>query len=91
MQIFEVCFLLLDNEPISWSHFSIFLHILHLKQYNGRISMKSMKTHIILQVILVDYLFFQIFKFIGSSVIYLSFEQDPHMDSPEAIRVNHLN
>ncbi len=53
--------------------------------------MKSMKTQIILQVILVDDLFFQIFKFIGSSVINLSFEQDLHMDSQAAIRVNHLN
>jgi hypothetical protein len=26
-QIFKVCFLLLDNEPMSGSHFSSFLHI----------------------------------------------------------------
>jgi hypothetical protein len=32
---FEVWFLLLDNEPISGSHFSSFLHILPLKLYNG--------------------------------------------------------
>ncbi len=36
------------NEPISGSHFSSFLHILPLKQYKGRISIKSMKTKIIL-------------------------------------------
>ena len=34
-QIFTVWFLLLDNEPISGSHFSSFLHILPLKQYKG--------------------------------------------------------
>jgi hypothetical protein len=31
---------LLGNEPISRSHFSSFLHILPLKQYKGRISIK---------------------------------------------------
>jgi hypothetical protein len=31
---------LLGNEPISGSHFSSFLHILPLKQYKGRISIK---------------------------------------------------
>ncbi len=35
-------------EPISGSHFSSFLQILPLKQYNGWISMKSMKRQIIL-------------------------------------------
>jgi hypothetical protein len=35
MQTFEVWFLLLDNEPISGSHFSSFLYILPLKQYKG--------------------------------------------------------
>ncbi len=39
---------LLGNEPISGSHFSSFLHILPLKQYKGRISIKSMITKIIL-------------------------------------------
>ncbi len=32
-QIFTVWFLILDNEPISGSHFSSFLHIFPLKQY----------------------------------------------------------
>jgi hypothetical protein len=38
---------------------------------------------------LVDYLFFQIFSFIGSSVICLSLSEIhiPHTDSPEGIRV----
>ncbi len=67
----------MDNEPISGSHFSSFLHILPLKLYNGWISMKSMKTQIILQLILVDLLFFQIFNFIGSSVITLSLSEIP--------------
>ncbi len=35
-------------EPISGFHFSSFLHILPRKQYNGWISMKSMKRQIIL-------------------------------------------
>jgi hypothetical protein len=35
MQNFEVLFLLLDNEPVSGSHFSSFLHLLPLKQFNG--------------------------------------------------------
>ncbi len=35
MQDFEVWFLLLDNKPVSGSHFSRFLHILPPKQYNG--------------------------------------------------------
>ncbi len=48
MQNSEVWFLSLDDEPIRGSHFSSFVHILHLKQYNGWISMKSMKTQIIL-------------------------------------------
>ncbi len=39
---------LLGNEPMSGSHFSSFLHILPLKQYKCRISIKSMKTKIIL-------------------------------------------
>ena len=34
-QILTVRFLILDNEPISGSHFSSFLHILPLKQYKG--------------------------------------------------------
>ena len=34
-QIFTVWFLLLDNDPISWSHFSSFLHIFPLKKYKG--------------------------------------------------------
>ncbi len=70
MQKFEVWFFFLDNEPISGSYFSSFLHILPLKQYNGLISMKSMKNLIIL-CLLISY-FFQTFNFIGSSVIYLS-------------------
>ncbi len=48
-QILTVWFLLLDDEPISRSHFSSVLHILPLKQYKGLISMKSMKTQIFLQ------------------------------------------
>ncbi len=75
MQNFEVWFLLQDNEPISRSYFSSFLHILPLKQYTGWISMKSMKTQIILQKMLVDKLFYQIFNFIASSVIYLSLSE----------------
>jgi hypothetical protein len=39
---------LLGNEPMSGSRFSSFLHILPLKQYKCRISIKSMKTKIIL-------------------------------------------
>jgi hypothetical protein len=34
-QILTVWFLSLDDEPIRGSHFSSFLHILPLKQYNG--------------------------------------------------------
>ncbi len=75
MQNFEVWFLLQDNEPISRSPFSSFLHILPLKQYTGWISMKSMKTQIILQKMVVDKLFYQIFNFIASSVIYLSLSE----------------
>jgi hypothetical protein len=37
----DVWFLSLNNEPISGSHFSCFLHILPLKQYNGGILMKE--------------------------------------------------
>ncbi len=47
-QISEVWFLSLDDEPIRGSHFSSFVHILPLKQYNGWTSMKSMRTQIIL-------------------------------------------
>ena len=48
MQNFEVWFLSLDDEPIRGSHFSSFLHILPLNQYNGWISMKSMKRQFFL-------------------------------------------
>ena len=47
-QIFSFSYSLLGNEPIGGSHFSSFLHILPLKQYKGRISIKSMKMKIIL-------------------------------------------
>jgi hypothetical protein len=47
-------FLLLDNAPISGSNFSSFLHILPLEQYKGWLSMKSKKTQIILQKMLVN-------------------------------------
>ncbi len=46
--ILQFSYFLLGNEPIRGSHFSIFLHILSLKQYNGWISIKSIKTKIIL-------------------------------------------
>ncbi len=38
-QILQFSYFLLSNEPIRGSHFSSFLHILSLKQYNGWISM----------------------------------------------------
>jgi hypothetical protein len=34
-QILQFSYFLLGNEPIRGSHFSSFLHILPLKQYNG--------------------------------------------------------
>ena len=34
-QILQFSYFLLGNEPIKGSHFSSFLHILPLKQYNG--------------------------------------------------------
>ncbi len=46
--ILQFSYFLLGNEPIRGSHFSSFLHILSLKQYNGWISIKSIKTKIIL-------------------------------------------
>ncbi len=46
-QIFSFSYSL-GNEPISGSHFSSFLLILPLKQYKGWISIKSLKTKIIL-------------------------------------------
>jgi len=65
MQNFEVWFFLLDKEPNSGSHSSSFLHILPLKQYNGWISMKSMRTKIIqIQIC-------HIFKISGTMVFYI--------------------
>jgi len=43
-----------NDELIRASHFSSFLHILPLKQYNSWISKKNMKTQIILHWMLVD-------------------------------------
>ena len=47
-QILQFSYFLPGNEPIRGSHFSSFQHILPLKQYNGWISIKSIKTKIIL-------------------------------------------
>ncbi len=47
-QILQFSYFLLGNEPIRGSHFSSFLQILPLKQYKGWISIKSIKTKIIL-------------------------------------------
>jgi hypothetical protein len=52
-QIFTVWFLILDKAH-QWVSLSSLLHIFPLKQYKGLISMKSKKTQIILQKMLVD-------------------------------------
>ncbi len=52
--------------------------------------MKSMKTQLFYRKCLWISNFFQIFNFIGSSVIYLSLSEIPiYVDSPEAIRVKY--
>jgi hypothetical protein len=53
-KILQFSYSLLGNEPIRGSHFSSFLHILPLKQYNGLISIKRIKTKIILYQMLVE-------------------------------------
>ncbi len=88
MQNSEVWFHSLDDEPIRGSHFSSFLHILPLKLHNCWISMKSMKTQIILHSMLVDKQFFSNFYLHWFFSNLPFFERDPHMDSPEAIWVN---
>jgi hypothetical protein len=77
MQNFEVSFLLLDNEPISGSHLSSFLHILPLKQINGK--KKKVRNHKLFyrKCLWISY-FFQIYYFISSSVIYLFFARSPY-------------
>ena len=79
---------LLGNKPISGSHFSSFLHILPIKQYKYRISIKSMKTKIILYYVnacgLAIFSNFYLHWFFSNLSF---FERDPHMDSPEGIRV----
>jgi hypothetical protein len=72
IQNFGVWFLLLDNEPISGSHFSSFLHILPVKQYWLNFNEKYENTNY--STINFSY-FYQIFNFIGSSVIYLSLSE----------------
>ncbi len=73
----KFCFSRWIKSPSVGLTFSSFLHILSLKQYNSWISMISMKRQIILQLMLVDWHFFKIFKIIGSSVIYFSSSEIP--------------
>jgi hypothetical protein len=75
-KILTVCSLLLDNEPISGSHFSSFLHILPVKQYNGLNFNENYENYSTVNA--CGLAIFQIFNFIGSSVIYLSLSEIPY-------------
>ncbi len=90
-KILQFSYSLQGNEPIRGSHSSSFLHILPLKQYNGCISIKSIKNEnysILNACGLAIFSNFYLHWFFSN----LSFvERDPHMDSPEGIRVNGPN
>ncbi len=60
-----------------WVSLFQFLHILPVKQYNGWISMKVWKDKLFYSKCLWISYFFQIFNFIGSSVIFLSRSEIP--------------
>ena len=77
MQNFEVWLLLLDNETISGSHFSSFLHILPLKQFNGWISIKVWKDKLFYSKCWWIIYFCQIFNLFGCIVINLSLSEIP--------------
>ncbi len=78
-KILKFWFLLLDNEPISVSHFSSFLHILSQNNIMAEFQWLVRKHKLFYSKCLwISYFFFpQIFNFIGSSVIYLFLGEIP--------------